>query len=125
MSALIDAYLTHLTVERRLAANSVESYARDLAVLAAPVGEIERELVVGGRNELERLPDAVGRLHEGTDASGTAISHDTLAAFTGFTADGTVKSLSVTGKIAAADKNSKPVGVYTDTVTITVGFIAK
>jgi integrase/recombinase XerD len=33
-SALIDSYLTHLTVERRLASNSVESYARDLTVLA-------------------------------------------------------------------------------------------
>ena len=33
--ALIDSYLTHLTVERRLATNSVESYARDLTLLAA------------------------------------------------------------------------------------------
>jgi integrase/recombinase XerD len=45
----VDAYLAHLTVERRLAANSVESYARDLVLLGrfaagrrAPVDALTR-----------------------------------------------------------------------------------
>ncbi|MBC5767658.1 spore coat protein U domain-containing protein [Ramlibacter albus] len=61
-------------------------------------------------------------LYEGATDAGTSIAHDTLAAYTGFAADGTVKSLSVTGQVAAADKNGKPIGAYSDTVTITVGF---
>ncbi len=40
-AALLDAYLDHLRIERRLSANTVESYARDLAYLgrfAAGIG---------------------------------------------------------------------------------------
>jgi len=43
----IDAYLTHLTVERRLAVNSVDSYARDLVLL--------RKFAAGRRVSAEAL----------------------------------------------------------------------
>ena len=42
-----DAYLAHLTVERRLAANSIASYARDLRML--------REFAAGSGMPIERL----------------------------------------------------------------------
>ena len=46
-SRAVDAYLTHLTVERRLSVNSVESYARDLLLL--------RRFAAGLGTEVERL----------------------------------------------------------------------
>ena len=61
-------------------------------------------------------------LTEGATVSGAAIAHNANAAYTGFTADGSVKSLSVTGNIAAAAKVNAKVGTYADTVTITVGY---
>jgi integrase/recombinase XerD len=52
---LVDAYLTHLTVERRLAANSVESYARDLGLLAAFAAGRGTSVAALARPDLEGL----------------------------------------------------------------------
>lgn len=49
----MNAYLTHLTVERRLAANSVESYARDLTMLAAFAAGTGAPVETLSRNDLE------------------------------------------------------------------------
>jgi integrase/recombinase XerD len=54
-SGLVDAYLTHLTVERRLATNSVESYARDLNMLATFAAGRDRAVDALGRPDLEEL----------------------------------------------------------------------
>ena len=52
-AALVDAYLTHLAVERRLAANSIEGYARDLGQLAGFAAAQTRDLRVLDRADLE------------------------------------------------------------------------
>ena len=54
-TAPVDAYLTHLTVERRLATNSVESYARDLVMLAEFASGREKPLPTLTRPDLEEL----------------------------------------------------------------------
>jgi len=70
-ASFVDAYLTHLTVERRLAANSVESYARDLGLLAEfaagrgrPIGSLTRTDLEGFVRDLMsegRSPRSVAR----------------------------------------------------------------
>ena len=69
--ATVEAFLTHLTVERRLAANSVESYGRDLSALAAyaagqhvAIEALERTLLEAFVRELMsqgRSPRSVAR----------------------------------------------------------------
>ena len=49
----LDAYLTHLTVERRLARNSVEGYARDLSGLAEFASQQGRNVEALSRTDLE------------------------------------------------------------------------
>jgi integrase/recombinase XerD len=52
-ASTLDAYLTHLTVERRLARNSVDSYARDLQGLAEFAAGQGKSLEALTRPELE------------------------------------------------------------------------
>ena len=49
----MNAYLTHLTVERRLAANSVDSYGRDLTMLAAFAAGTGSRVEALSRQDLE------------------------------------------------------------------------
>ncbi len=55
MSALVDAYLSHLAVERRLSPNTVESYARDLAQLQQFAAGLGRPVEDLDRHGLEAL----------------------------------------------------------------------
>src|SRR5262245_17065384 len=50
---LVDAYLDHLRVERRLAQHTLESYARDLAALAAFAAGRRRQIQALDRGALE------------------------------------------------------------------------
>ena len=54
-ASLLETYLTHLTVERRLAANTVEGYARDLGLLAEFAAGRGRPIESLDRADLERL----------------------------------------------------------------------
>ena len=55
VSALVDAYLSHLAVERRLSPNTVESYGRDLSQLSAAAAGVERAVEALDRRALEQV----------------------------------------------------------------------
>ena len=53
MSALVDAYLSHLSVDRRLSPNTVESYARDLNLLGTIAAGHDAAIETLDRRSLE------------------------------------------------------------------------
>ena len=53
--SFLDAYLTHLTVERQLARNTVESYARDLSILLEYATKQDSSVEILTRVDLEKL----------------------------------------------------------------------
>ena len=53
LATIVDAYLDHLRVERRLAAHTLESYARDLRALAAFAAGVKRPIDALDRRALE------------------------------------------------------------------------
>jgi integrase/recombinase XerD len=55
VSALVDAYLSHLAVERRLSPNTVESYGRDLSQLSAAAAALGRAVEALDRREIEEV----------------------------------------------------------------------
>ena len=55
MSSLVDAYLSHLSVERRLSPNTVESYGRDLTQLSAAAVALELKVEALDRRALEEV----------------------------------------------------------------------
>jgi integrase/recombinase XerD len=61
--ALVDAYLTHLRVERRLADHTLESYSRDLQRLGEFAAALEKPIQQLDRRNLEGFVD--GLMNEG------------------------------------------------------------
>ena len=55
MSSLVDAYLSHLSLERRLSPNTVDSYGRDLSQLSAAAAALGRPVETLDRRELEEV----------------------------------------------------------------------
>jgi len=55
VSSLVDAYLSHLAVERRLSPNTVESYGRDLSQLSAAAAVLQRPIDALDRRALEEV----------------------------------------------------------------------
>jgi integrase/recombinase XerD len=76
---LVDAYLTHLRVERRLADHTLESYSRDLQRLGEFAAGRDKSVERLDRHELERFVD--GLLNEGLSPRSVA---RTVAAVRGF-----------------------------------------
>jgi integrase/recombinase XerD len=75
----VDTYLTHLTVERRLAVNTVESYARDLQMLAEFAAGKSTAVEALARTDLEAL--VRGLMSEGRSPRSVARA---VACFRGF-----------------------------------------
>ena len=91
-AALVDAYLTHLAVERRLAANSIEGYARDLGQLAGFAAARTKDLRAMDRVELEAFVRA--QMTEGRSPRSVARS---IAGIRGF-----YKYLVVDGRLTSS-----------------------
>lgn len=79
MSALVDAYLSHLAVERRLSPNTVESYGRDLSQLSAAAAALARPVESLDRRALEQIV----RQLMGEGRSPTSVAR-AVACFRGF-----------------------------------------
>ena len=76
---LVDAYLTHLRIERRLADHTLESYGRDLQRLGEFAAALEKPLQRLDRHDLEGFVD--GLMNEGLSPRSVA---RTVAAVRGF-----------------------------------------